>query len=250
MKDFNSLWLKLGGLLIVFYTIFFRVFRPRMSGPIKTEYSAFKYMVYLGLIVLFSLVLVVALFAYLGKARIPPGKENTLLSKLKIKFIDWFGILHRSYATMIDAIGKPFFDKYLLTSLLWPLLLAKFPYKNRLRKLVHIIFFLPPFLMSFIFCIETIIFHHYTLFPFSPLLLIIPLGARVLIYFLYLFTIEFSSQIDESIEQVPWVLTKEQQDANQVPFIWVASPRVLKDCPGLNQPMIFCIKLSNQNMQT
>lgn len=227
---FKRLWFIIGGLLIIVCTAYFRLLRPRVAGPISMEYSDLKFYLYLCFILLLALGLLIALFAFRIKG--PSAKDGIVRTWIKDKFLAAFHVVHTTYSNMVDSIGKPLYRYYLYRLVHFWQKIRQFLANNqdRISLVINILLFLPPCLISLIFCVETVIFNCYTVFPYSPLIIAIPISTRLVLYFFQISVETTAGAVDDNIEQFPWVPSKEEP--NLTLWGWKEGPGFRKDDPN------------------
>ena len=175
-------------------------------------------------------------------------KDGPTRAWINEKFLTVFAAIHLTYSKMVDSLGWPLYRHYLYQKPhFWEKIrqfLAK--HQNQARVIINILFFLPPSLISLIFFSETVIFNNYVIFPYSPLIIAIPILARLVLYFFQISVECTAGAIDDNIEQFPWVPTKEMPELSI--WGWKEEPGFRKenpDCTLTNEELATLIELKH-----
>ena len=216
----NTIFLKFGGIFIIFYTLYFRFIRPRATGPIDVTYTEFKFYLYIFLICTFFLTLIIVIITpiylrYLIKLGKNLENKNFTLDKttrfVKIQkfFIGVVTNLYNIYEKMLEASIAPFFHKHFEKhlNLVSKLLGLIFIIQKHLHLFINVFYFLPPAIISFTYFIEVIIFKEFTYFPYVIFLMIFPISIRILLYSTRLFcnkleaTLNLDLKVHETLKE-------------------------------------------------
>jgi hypothetical protein len=194
MKTINKFYTKaffaLCGFLIVFWTLYVRFLRPRAIGEVNFTYSDIRFIIYLWLIVVFTIILISVLLIpsylkYINKLAKKKDPTKSFFFAPQQKILCFLSNIHQFYDKSIETFYTPLYRK----------IERKFPnfckniairgsdflQKSVIAKII-ILSYLPPCIISVTYFIEVVILNKFTYFPLAVFLMIFPIGLRIFLY--------------------------------------------------------------------